>query len=74
MEKRLDSELFYLRDCSPEHSTFPLDMEKVPAPKGKDVPINDVKVGALPYLICETIHLPSNKDLMILMSQDQIPL
>ncbi|XP_048768984.1 39S ribosomal protein L19, mitochondrial-like [Ostrea edulis] len=44
MEKRLDPELFYLRDCAPEHSTFPLDMEKVPAPKGKDVPINDIKV------------------------------
>lgn len=43
-EKRLDSELLYLRDCPEEFSTFPLDMEKVPAPKGKDVPVNDIKV------------------------------
>ncbi|XP_062570927.1 large ribosomal subunit protein bL19m-like, partial [Saccostrea cucullata] len=43
-EKRLDSELFYLRDCPHEYSTFPLNMEKVPAPKGKDVPVNDIRV------------------------------
>lgn len=44
MEKRLDPELLYLRDCPQEYSTVPLDMEKIPAPKGKDVPINDIKV------------------------------
>lgn len=73
MEKRLDPELFYLRDCAPEHSTFPLDMEKVPAPKGKDVPINDIKVGVWQWLINETFHLIFlNKNIRIFLSKQQI--
>ncbi|XP_075213180.1 large ribosomal subunit protein bL19m-like [Lycorma delicatula] len=44
LEKRLDNELFYLRDALPEYSTFPLDMEVEFLPEGSDVPVNDVKV------------------------------
>lgn len=44
LEKRLDNELFYLRDALPEYSTFPLDMEIETLPEGSDVPINDIKV------------------------------
>lgn len=44
LEKRLDEELFYLRDCPAEYSTIPFDMEPVILPKGSDVPLNIVKV------------------------------
>lgn len=44
LEKRLDDELFYLRDAGPEYSTFPFDMEPEFHPEGKPVPINPIKV------------------------------
>lgn len=54
LEKRLDNELFYLRDALPEYSTFPLDMEVEFLPEGSDVPVNDVKVPLSKYklIIC----------------------
>lgn len=45
LEKRLDSELLYLRDALPEYSTFPLDMEPEYLPQGSAVPVNPIKVG-----------------------------
>jgi large subunit ribosomal protein L19 len=45
LEKRLDSELLYLRDALPEYSTFPLDMEPEYLPEGDAVPVNTIKVG-----------------------------
>ncbi|KAJ8668321.1 hypothetical protein QAD02_009984 [Eretmocerus hayati] len=53
LEKRLDNELFYLRDCPPEYSTFPLDMEPEFHPEGEPVPINTIKVPLkpLPWLV-----------------------
>ena len=44
LEKRLDSELVYLRDAEPEFSTFPFDMEPVYRPEGEPVPVNPLKV------------------------------
>lgn len=34
LEKRLDNELFYLRDALPEYSTFDVDMETEILPEG----------------------------------------
>ena len=44
LEKRLDDQLYYLRDAPAEYSTFPFDMDPVPLPKGADVPLNTLKV------------------------------
>jgi len=48
LEKRLDDELLYLRDTTPEHSTFPFDMEPVTLPPGVTVPLNTIKVKLNP--------------------------
>ena len=45
LEKRLDEELYYLRDAPQEYSTVPFDFEPVPLPKGATVPLNIIKVG-----------------------------
>lgn len=44
LEKRLDDKLLYLRDCLPEYSTFPFDMEPEQLPEGAPVPVNTIKV------------------------------
>lgn len=44
LEKRLDDHLRYLRDCLPDFSTFPFDLDAEPLPEGVSVPINPVKV------------------------------
>uniref|UniRef100_A0A0A9Y9Y8 Large ribosomal subunit protein bL19m n=2 Tax=Lygus hesperus TaxID=30085 RepID=A0A0A9Y9Y8_LYGHE len=44
LEKRLDDELYYLRDALPEYSTFPEDMEPELLPEGAAVPVNTTKV------------------------------
>ena len=44
LEKRLDDELFYLRDAAPEYSTIPFNIDAVSHPPGAEVPINDTKV------------------------------
>ena len=44
LEKRLDDELFYLRDAPAEYSTFPFDMDAVPLPLSSTVPVNSLKV------------------------------
>ncbi|XP_043253476.1 39S ribosomal protein L19, mitochondrial [Colletes gigas] len=44
LEKRLDKELFYLRDAPPEYSTFPFDLEAELVPEGTPVPVNETKV------------------------------
>ncbi|XP_014208596.1 39S ribosomal protein L19, mitochondrial [Copidosoma floridanum] len=48
LEKRLDDELFYLRDAPPEYSTFPLDMEPEYHPEGMPIRINDMKITLKP--------------------------
>lgn len=48
LEKRLDDELFYLRDALPEYSTFPVDMEPESLPEGSPVPVNPLKVKMKP--------------------------
>lgn len=48
LEKRLDEELFYLRDALPEYSTFPFDMEPELLPDGAPVPVNPLKVKLKP--------------------------
>ncbi len=51
MEKRLDDELYYLRDSPPEYSTFPTDMESEFLPDGEHVPVNEtvVPLGPKPW-------------------------
>lgn len=44
LEKRLDDELFYLRDAPAEYSSFPFDMDHVPLPLSSTVPVNPLKV------------------------------
>lgn len=46
LEKRLDDELFYLRDAPQEYSTVPFDMEPLVLPPGVSVPVNTMKVSA----------------------------
>lgn len=48
LERRLDDELYYLRDAPPEHSTVPLDMEPELLAEGQNVPLNE-----------EVVHLRS---------------
>lgn len=48
LEKRLDSELFYLRDALPEYSTFDPNMEMEILPEGASIPVNDIKVKLKP--------------------------
>lgn len=48
LEKRLDSELFYLRDALPEYSTFPFDMTPTIHSDGALVPVNPIKVKLKP--------------------------
>ncbi|KAG1677009.1 39S ribosomal protein L19, mitochondrial [Nymphon striatum] len=48
LEKRLDEELFYLRDAPPEYNTFPFDMPAELHPEGTPVPINQIKVKLKP--------------------------
>ena len=42
LEKRLDDELYYLRDCDPKYCMVPIDMVAEKAPENKPIPINDV--------------------------------
>ncbi|CAD5111133.1 DgyrCDS471 [Dimorphilus gyrociliatus] len=51
LEKRLDEELYYLRDCDPKYSTFNFNMEPVQHPPGAPIPVNDIvlKIGPRPW-------------------------
>ena len=49
LEKRLDEELYYLRDCDPKYSTVPMDMTAELLPEDSAVPINDVVIPLKPY-------------------------
>ncbi|BFZ10300.1 hypothetical protein BsWGS_13338 [Bradybaena similaris] len=48
LEKRLDDQLYYLRNCPLEYSTFDFNMEPVILPRGSLVPINPIKVTLNP--------------------------
>lgn len=48
LEKRLDDNLVYLRDCLPEYSYFPQDMKPVPLEVGAEVPLNKMLVKLKP--------------------------
>jgi len=52
LEKRLDDELYYLRDAPTEYSTVPFDMEPEILPEDSSVPINStiVKLNPRPWL------------------------
>lgn len=45
LEKWLDEDLAYLKDCREEFSTFPLDLHPSPHPPGAPVPVNTNKVA-----------------------------
>jgi len=44
LERRLDEELYYLRDAPAEYSTVPFDMEAEILPDGSKVPVNEIVV------------------------------
>lgn len=44
LEKRLDDQLYYLRDAPNEYSTFPFDLDAEYHPDDAPVPINTIKV------------------------------
>jgi len=48
LEKRLDDELFYLRDAPQEYSTFSEDMPMEILPEGTPTPLNDLVVPLKP--------------------------
>lgn len=48
LERRLDDELFYLRDAPAHYSTVPFDMEPIVHPPGAPIPVNPVKVDLGP--------------------------
>lgn len=48
LEKRLDDQLFYLRDADPSYSTIPFDMEPEPHNPAEPVPINPIIVRMKP--------------------------
>lgn len=48
LERRLDDNLFYLRDALPEYSRVPLDTAQEPRPSGNEVPLNEVRVRMNP--------------------------
>lgn len=48
LEKRLDDQLFYLRDALPEYSTFDPNMEMELLPEGSAIPVNPIKVKLRP--------------------------
>lgn len=48
LEKRLDDELFYLRDALPEYSTFDVNMEAEVVSDETTVPVNEMKVKLKP--------------------------
>jgi len=52
LEKRLDDELYYLRDAPQEYSTVPFDMEAEILPEESSVPVNTtiVKLNPRPWL------------------------
>ena len=49
LEKRLDDDLFYLRDALPEYSAVPFDMNPEPHEPGQPVPVNPIKVQMKPF-------------------------
>ena len=44
LEKRVDPDLNFLRDCPLEYSTIPFNFDPVPHPEGTPVPVNNIKV------------------------------
>jgi len=52
LERRLDDELYYLRDAPQEYSTIPFDMEPEILPEGSSVPLNEtvVKLNSRPWV------------------------
>jgi len=51
LERRLDEELYYLRDAAPEHSTVDPNMDPVLLAEGEPVPLNDtvIELGPKPW-------------------------
>jgi len=51
LERRLDDELYYLRDAPPEYSTVPFDLEPEILPEDSPVPLNNtvVKLNPRPW-------------------------
>jgi large subunit ribosomal protein L19 len=48
LEKRLDDNLSYLRDCPLEYSTVPFDMQPVRLPPGAKASVNPIRVPLNP--------------------------
>ncbi|XP_045197177.1 39S ribosomal protein L19, mitochondrial-like [Mercenaria mercenaria] len=65
LEKRLDDELLYLRDCPLEHSYFPQDMEPQTIHEGTEVPVNKTKIALGPQPWCRKWYMYNLKGLEI---------
>ncbi|KAL7307211.1 hypothetical protein TKK_0000934 [Trichogramma kaykai] len=75
LEKRLDEELFYLRDAPPEYSTFPVDMEPEYQPEGSAVPVNEIKVPLkpLPWLVkWERMGMKGIRDVTSMLTEKRL--
>lgn len=46
LERRLDDQLFYLRDCALEYSYIPQQTEAQMIHEGTEIPVNETKVCA----------------------------
>ncbi|UYV81852.1 MRPL19 [Cordylochernes scorpioides] len=48
LQRRLDPDLLYLRDCPLQYSTVPFDIEAIPHPEGQPVPVDTTMVPLNP--------------------------
>uniref|UniRef100_A0AC35TI76 39S ribosomal protein L19, mitochondrial n=1 Tax=Rhabditophanes sp. KR3021 TaxID=114890 RepID=A0AC35TI76_9BILA len=48
LEKRLDTDLSYLIDCTPQYSTFDFNLEPIAHPAGAPIPVNETKAELRP--------------------------
>ncbi|XP_015923810.1 large ribosomal subunit protein bL19m isoform X2 [Parasteatoda tepidariorum] len=61
LEKRLDDELYYLRDAPPEFSTFPFNMEPEFIVPGDPIRVNPLKVRLKPPPWCHRWEIKNMK-------------
>jgi len=73
LEKRIDDELYYLRDCDPKHSTFPVDMQAELLADGQSVPVNEDVLPLRPFPWSRKWHRYADRLFGYSFDQDQVP-
>lgn len=74
LEKRLDSQLLYLRDAPLKYSTFPFDMEPIYLREGDPIVVNPIKVKLNPrpwFQKWELYNLKGVEDLMPMLNENR---